>query len=201
MSQHPFTTFNFRIELRFSNGGPPICDAEFAECDGLELTLEPKTIREGGNNSRPIHLAGPVSYGQLTLKRGMTTDFGLWDWFESVLMTDGHGIRTSGEIAYKAADGNVRRAPMVLARTVHWRKRVETTSRRPEGPLPLVLMSAVAALFAVLIAVYVYYRTRRRGRTDAASPQALRALEDVETTPDMGEILRQSANRQGPNER
>jgi len=102
---HPFTTFNFRIELSYGKGGKPICDAEFSECDGLELTLEPKTIREGGNNSRPIHLAGPVSYGQLTLKRGMTTDFGLWEWFEAVQKTDGHGIRASGEIAYKAADG------------------------------------------------------------------------------------------------
>jgi len=42
----------------------------------------------GGNNRRPIHLAGPISYGQLTLKRGMTTDFGLWEWFEAVQRDD-----------------------------------------------------------------------------------------------------------------
>ena len=32
--------------------------------------MEPKTIREGGNNTTMVHFVGPVSYGQLTLKRG-----------------------------------------------------------------------------------------------------------------------------------
>ncbi len=104
MPEHPFTTFNFRIELQYGPGGQAICNAEFSECDGLELTLEPKTLREGGNNSRPIHLVGPVSYGQLTLKRGMTHDFGLWEWFETVQQTSGHGVRASGEIAMRTAD-------------------------------------------------------------------------------------------------
>ena len=105
MPEYPFTTFNFRVELQYGPSGTAICDAEFAECDGLELSLEPKTIREGGNNSRPIHLVGPVSYGQLTLKRGMTTDFGLWEWFEAVQQTSGHGVRASGEIALRSEDG------------------------------------------------------------------------------------------------
>lgn len=115
MPEYPFTTFNFRIELSYGEKGQPICDAEFSECDGLELSLEPKTIREGGNNSRPIHFAGPVSYGQLTLKRGMTTDFGLWEWFEAVQKTDGHGIRASGEIAVKAEDGAADRVRFALS--------------------------------------------------------------------------------------
>jgi phage tail-like protein len=102
VAEHPFSTFNFRIELTYGQGGQPICAGEFAECDGLEMTLEPKTIREGGNNSRPIHLVGPVSHGQLTLKRGMTTDFGLWKWFEDVQRTDGHGLRAAGHIAIQS---------------------------------------------------------------------------------------------------
>ena len=106
MAEHPFTTFNFRIELVYGEKGTAVCGGEFAECDGLEMTLEPKTIREGGNNSRPIHLAGPVSYGQLSLKRGMTTDFGLWDWFDAVQHTNGHGLRASGEIAIQSALNN-----------------------------------------------------------------------------------------------
>ena len=104
MSEHPFTTFNFRIELAYGTKGTPICAGEFAECDGLEMTLEPKTIREGCNNSRPIHMVGNVSYGQLSLKRGMTSDFGLWDWFDAVQRTNGHGIRASGEIALQSAE-------------------------------------------------------------------------------------------------
>jgi len=31
-------------------------------------------------------MAGPVSYGQVTLKRGMTANFELWDWFDSRLV-------------------------------------------------------------------------------------------------------------------
>ncbi|MDA8018130.1 MAG: phage tail protein [Thermoanaerobaculia bacterium] len=92
----PFTTFNFKVLLQLPAAQGTVCDAEFSECDGLELSHEPKTIREGGNNRRQIHLAGPVSYGQLTLKRGMTSDFGLWRWFERV--HDDRALRASGEV-------------------------------------------------------------------------------------------------------
>ena len=92
----PFTTFNFEVNLRFGDKTPVMCKAEFSECDGLEMNFEPKTIREGGNNGRQIHLPGPVSYGQLTLKRGMTENFDLWKWFEDV--NQNRSLRASGEI-------------------------------------------------------------------------------------------------------
>lgn len=106
MPQYPFTTFNFLVELQYGDLGEPICSAEFSEVSGLEINLTPKTLREGGNNRRPIHLVGPVSYGQLVLKRGMTRNFGLWEWFEKVQTGEGHGTRASGEIALLGADGN-----------------------------------------------------------------------------------------------
>ena len=37
--------------------------------------------RVGGVNDRQIHLIGPVTYSQLTLKRGMTSNLQLWQWF------------------------------------------------------------------------------------------------------------------------
>ncbi len=114
MPEHPFTTFNFRVELQYGENGRPICDAEFSEVSGLEISLAPKTLREGGNNRHPIHLVGPISYGQLTLKRGMTTDFGLWEWFEAVQRDDGLGLRVSGEVAMKAADGQTDQVRFVL---------------------------------------------------------------------------------------
>ena len=94
----PFTAFNFEVKLKVKLSGSirKICQAEFSECSGLEMNMEPKTIREGGNNSRQIHLTGPVSYGQLSLKRGMTTNFDLWDWFEQVQRH--RNLRASGEI-------------------------------------------------------------------------------------------------------
>jgi phage tail-like protein len=60
--------------------GSPVCDAAFSECDGLEMSMEPKTLVVGGVNDRQIHLIGPVKFAQLTLKRGMTSDLSLWNW-------------------------------------------------------------------------------------------------------------------------
>jgi phage tail-like protein len=78
---YPFTAFNFSVEITVADR-EPACGASFAECDGLEASQEVKTIREGGNNGVQVRLAGPTAYGTLTLKRGMTASFDLWDWFE-----------------------------------------------------------------------------------------------------------------------
>jgi phage tail-like protein len=80
---YPFTAFNFSVEINVPFLGPTLCNAAFAECDGLDMTMEVKSIREGGNNTRQIRLVGAVNYGQLTLKRGMTNNFDLWDWFDA----------------------------------------------------------------------------------------------------------------------
>lgn len=96
MPTRPFTTFNFLINLRLPGSKAPLCDAAFAECDGLEMSVSPKTIREGGNNGQVIHLPGPTSYGQLSLKRGMTDSFDLWDWFERSQRE--RGLRASAEV-------------------------------------------------------------------------------------------------------
>lgn len=92
----PFTTFNFHISFTLPDKSEELCEAEFSECAGLEMTMEVNTIKEGGNNSEQIHLAGPLTYGQLTLKRGMTSNFDLWDWFESVQTN--RNLRVDGEI-------------------------------------------------------------------------------------------------------
>lgn len=67
--------------------------------------MEPKLIREGGNNNQPIRLIGPVSYGQLTLKRGMTSSFDLWDWFERVVAPGGGNVRANCIVVMLAPDG------------------------------------------------------------------------------------------------
>ena len=102
----PFTTFRFAVEIAVELQGTTtrVCEASFAECDGLEMTMQPKTIREGGNNGGEIHLAGPVSYGQLTLKRGMTPSFDLWDWFEEVQRPGRQGLRADATVKLLASD-------------------------------------------------------------------------------------------------
>ena len=97
--------FNFSVEITVADE-KPVCGVAFAECDGLELSQEVKTIREGGNNGVQVRLAGPVTYGTLTLKRGMTTStFDLWDWFEDV-STD-PSLRAKAEVVVYARPGSV----------------------------------------------------------------------------------------------
>jgi phage tail-like protein len=113
----PFTSFNFSITLTLPDQAEPFCQATFAECDGLEMTMEPKTIQEGGNNRQSIHLIGPVSYGQLNLKRGMTPDsFELWDWFDRVLQQNQHGLRAAGLVIMLGSDRQTRQAIFELTR-------------------------------------------------------------------------------------
>lgn len=103
---HPFTAFNFRVEIQVAGIAGLLANAAFSECDGLEMSIEPKTIREGGRNSGPVHMAGPVSYGQLTLKRGMTANVDLWRWFERVHGSGGTfgGLRGTATVVSLAGD-------------------------------------------------------------------------------------------------
>jgi phage tail-like protein len=100
----PFTAFNFVVEIKVDGVSPQVCAGAFAECDGLEMTLEAKAIREGGRNFGPVYLSGPVSYGQLVLKRGMTSNMDLWNWFESMIgdpsggLLGGLGVPTSASL-------------------------------------------------------------------------------------------------------
>jgi phage tail-like protein len=99
MASDLFSAFNFSVEITIGEQAPA-CGAAFSECDGLELNQEVRTIREGGNNGVQVRLAGPTTYGTLTLKRGMTASFDLWDWFERV-QTD-PSLRAHAEVVVLA---------------------------------------------------------------------------------------------------
>jgi phage tail-like protein len=113
---YPFTAFNFAVEINVPGVAPKVCNAAFSECDGLEMTMEVKTIREGGNNGKQIRLTGPLSYGQLTLKRGMTATFDLWTWFGTMLSNA--ALRADAEVVVFAADGASERARFILTRCI-----------------------------------------------------------------------------------
>jgi phage tail-like protein len=100
----PFTAFNFLVEIQVDGVAQQVCQAEFSECDGLEMSIEPKTIKEGGRNTGPIHMLGQMSYAQLTLKRGMTPTFDLWQWFEAVVAPGGGGLRATAQISILSSE-------------------------------------------------------------------------------------------------
>src|SRR5690242_18245852 len=105
---YPFIAFNFSVEIHRDGQSGPLVGAAFAECDGLEMTMEIKTIREGGDAGRAIRLNGPVAYTNLTLKRGMTEDFGLWTWFHDSVGNP--RLRADAEVVVLAPDGTSERA-------------------------------------------------------------------------------------------
>jgi len=113
-NDQPFNAFNFAVEINIPGVSPKACTASFSECDGLEMTIDAKTIREGGNNGRTIRLTGGFSYGTLTLKRGMTSSFDLWDWLEATLSNP--ALRADAEVVVFAADGTSERARFKLSR-------------------------------------------------------------------------------------
>lgn len=116
MAGHPFTAFNFSVEIYPDGDSAPLVSAAFADCDGLEMTMDVKTIREGGANDRAIRLAHTISYANLTLKRGMTDDFGLWRWFDRSARDP--ALRANAEIVVLAADGATARARFQVERCV-----------------------------------------------------------------------------------
>lgn len=106
-----FTAFRFDVQLHIENSQrlqltSPLCDAAFAECSGLEMSMELKTVREGGNNTQQIHLVGPVSYGTLALKRGMTSNLDLWKWFSAAVSGQGRGTTATGLVIMRDGAGN-----------------------------------------------------------------------------------------------
>jgi phage tail-like protein len=113
---YPFTSFNFAVEINVPDVVPLACKAAFQECDGLEMNVEVKTIREGGNNGRQIRLAGPYAFGQVTLKRGMTASFDLWDWMEATVSKP--ALRADAEVVLYAADGVTECARFILSRCI-----------------------------------------------------------------------------------
>lgn len=88
---YPVHIFRFQVDFREQIIGKDgdgekvsLCSGAFAECSGLEATMEPKTIKEGGRNWGAIQRSGKVSFATLVLKRGMTTSRDLWTWYEFV---------------------------------------------------------------------------------------------------------------------
>ena len=129
--RQPFTGFNFAVEISVPGVNNKVCNAAFSDCDGLEMTMDIKTIREGGNNARQVRLSGPMNFGTLTLKRGMTRGFDLWDWITK-LQTE-PALRADAEVVLFAADGSTERARFLLSRCVPAKLKAPPLNAREGG--------------------------------------------------------------------
>jgi phage tail-like protein len=76
----PFRSYNFAIEIEGLVAGG------FSEVSGLEVDIETQDYREGGVNGFIHKRAGPAKYpSNLTLKRGVTDNEVLWNWYWNVV--------------------------------------------------------------------------------------------------------------------
>lgn len=76
----PFFNYNFLVEL------DGITRGTFQEVSGLDATTEPIEYREGGQNTTVRKLPGLTKYGNIVLKRGVTSDTELYDWHRQTVL-------------------------------------------------------------------------------------------------------------------
>jgi len=67
---------NFRFALELGN----IQVAGFAECTGLQMETKVFEYKEGGRNETTLKFPEAATYGNITLKRGITQSNELIDW-------------------------------------------------------------------------------------------------------------------------
>lgn len=86
----PLFGFKFAVSFRQENipgksgSKVELCAGSFSEITGLEVTMTPKTIAEGGLNYGANQRAGTVDFATVVMKRGMTKSRDAWRWFELV---------------------------------------------------------------------------------------------------------------------
>lgn len=102
--------FRFRVDFHKtslddpdSGSAQPICSGRFSEVTGLEVSMDPHTITEGGLNWGEHQRVGRSTFATLVLKRGMTEDRGLWTWFQGVA-GGAYAYRLNARVVMLAAD-------------------------------------------------------------------------------------------------
>jgi phage tail-like protein len=111
-ARQPLQVFKFKVnfsEASFAAPGGadsvPLAQGSFAEISGLEASIEPKTIREGGLNTHQHQRVGARSHATVVMRRGMARVHELHRWFE--VFTGGqYGARLDVEIELLGTDGS-----------------------------------------------------------------------------------------------
>lgn len=71
----------FRYYIEFDG----VFEGSFIEVSGMSAKREVCEVREGGANDFVHKLPGRVSYGDITLRKGIMFSTKMWDWFEEGL--------------------------------------------------------------------------------------------------------------------
>jgi phage tail-like protein len=97
MARHdPLTNFRYRLEI------DGLTIAGFSEVTIGETVTDAIDYREGNDAPHVRKLSGLTKYGNITLKRGMTTSLELYDWHKQVV--DGEVGKARKNVAIVVAD-------------------------------------------------------------------------------------------------
>ena len=110
-TEYPLTLFRFHVDFKpvslsdhTEQGEMPLCRGAFSDCSGLEATMEAKAIKAGGWNYGARQRPGPVTFGTVILKRGITKTRDLWTWFSHVNERGKFAFRLNVTIRVAAPD-------------------------------------------------------------------------------------------------
>ena len=99
----PYRNFNFRVEI------DGIADVHFAEVEIPTAAIAVVEYREGGDRvSASRKLPGRASFGNVVLRRGVTRDLQLYEWFRAEHQGD-HQPRNVAVVLEDAQHVEVRR--------------------------------------------------------------------------------------------
>jgi phage tail-like protein len=112
----PYPAYNFYIALidtsstfsSLTSGVSGFVLGGFAECSGLDASLDIQEYKEGGVNDRVHKFPTRSSFANVSLKRGVGFGEDLWLWYEEFL--NGEGTRRNGLIVL----ANELRAPIKI---------------------------------------------------------------------------------------
>lgn len=75
----PYRNFRFRVEI------DGITTASFADATIPDATTAPIDYREGMDPTHNRKLSGQTTYGNVSLKRGLTDTMELYEWYKAVV--------------------------------------------------------------------------------------------------------------------
>jgi phage tail-like protein len=93
----PYRAYNFKLEIQ------GVTQGHFTELIGMRIEVPAIKYREGGNNQVVHSVPGPVEYGDVTLRYGLTSSTELWDWFMTAVR--GRADRKNVSILLIDSDG------------------------------------------------------------------------------------------------
>jgi phage tail-like protein len=110
----PYRAYNFKLIIQ------GVTEGHFVDCSGMGVRVHPIRYQEGGSNV--VHrIPGPLDYGDITLRYGLTASRELWDWF--LAGVEGRVQRRNVSVLMLATDGvtEVLRWDLINAWPCEWR--------------------------------------------------------------------------------